>query len=92
MGVLLSTRRNDPGKALTYLQKAVDIAPNHAPAWLALGVRLLPYLQRDYARATASLERALREQPRAPQAVMAQQLIARMRDSTQSKADALVAA
>ena len=84
MGVLL-IRRNDSGKALTYLQKAVDVAPNHAPALLALGQAA--YLQRDYARATASLEQSLREQPRAPQAAIAQQLIARMRESTQSKAE-----
>jgi len=83
MGVLL-LRRNESGKALTYLQKAVDVAPNHAPALLALGQAA--YLQRDYARATASLEQSLREQPRSPQAPIAQQLIARMRESTQSKA------
>ena len=86
MGVLL-LQQKESGKALTYLQKAVDLAPNHAPAWLALGQAA--YLQRDYARATASLEQSLREQPRAPQAVLAQQLIARMRDSTQSQADQL---
>ena len=84
MGVLL-LRRNESGKALTYLQKAVDIAPNHAPALLALGQAA--YLQRDYSRATASLEQSLREQPRSPQAAIAQQLIARMRESTQLKAD-----
>src|ERR1700724_3465613 len=83
MGVLL-LRRNDSGKALTYLQKAVDVAPNHAPALLALGQAA--YLPRDYARATASLEQSLREQPRAPQAAVAQQLIERMREVTQPKA------
>ena len=36
MGVLL-LRRKESDKALPYLQKAVDLAPNHAPAWLALG-------------------------------------------------------
>jgi tetratricopeptide (TPR) repeat protein len=89
MGVLL-LRRNESGKALTYLQKAVDVAPNHAPALLALGQAA--YFQRDYVRATASLEQSLREQPRAPQAAIAQQLIARMRESTQSKADGSAAA
>ncbi len=84
MGVLL-LRRNESGKALTYLQKAVDIAPNHAPALLALGQAA--YLQRDYSHATLSLEQSLREQPRSPQAAIAQQLIARMRESTQPKAD-----
>ena len=89
MGVLL-LRRNESGKALTYLQKAVDIAPNHAPALLALGQAA--YLQRDYSRATASLEQSLREQPRSPQAAIAQQLIARMRESTQPKAYGLAGA
>jgi tetratricopeptide repeat protein len=89
MGVLL-LRRNQSGKALEYLQKAVDVAPNHAPALLALGQAA--YLQRDYARATASLEQSLREQPRFPQAAIAQDLIGRMRESTQSKADAVAAA
>jgi hypothetical protein len=84
MGVLL-LRRNESGKALTYLQKAVDVAPNHAPALLALGQAA--YLQRDYARATASLEQSLREQPRSPQAAIAQRLIAQVRESTQHKAD-----
>jgi hypothetical protein len=88
MGVLL-LRRNESGKALTYLQKAVDLAPNHAPAWLALGQAA--YLQRDYARATASLEQSLREQPRSPQAVIAQDLIARMHESTPSKGAAAAA-
>jgi hypothetical protein len=83
MGVLL-LRRNESGKALTYLQKAVDLDPNHAPALLALGQAA--YLQRDYARATASLEQSLREQPRAPQAAIAQQLISRMRESTRPRA------
>jgi hypothetical protein len=84
MGVLL-LRRKESGQALTYLQKAVDVAPNHAPAWLALGQAA--YLQRDYARATASLEQSLREQPRSPQAAVAQQLIERMRDTTQPRTD-----
>ena len=89
MGVLL-LRRNESGKALTYLQKAVDIAPNHAPALLALGQAA--YLQRDYSRATVSLEQSLREQPRSPQAAIAQQLIARMRESTHLKADGVAGA
>jgi Tetratricopeptide repeat len=88
MGVLL-LRRNESGKALPYLQKAVDLAPNHAPAWLALGQAA--YLQRDYARATASLEQSLREQPRSPQAAIAQDLIARMHESTPSKGAAAAA-
>jgi Tfp pilus assembly protein PilF len=78
MGVLL-LRRNDSGKALTYLQKAVDLAPTHAPALLALGQAA--YLQGDFARATESLKQSLREQPRGPQAATARELIARMRES-----------
>jgi hypothetical protein len=89
MGVLL-LRRNEPGDALTYLQRAVNLAPNHAPALLALGQAA--YLQRDYARATASFEQSLREQPRAPQAAIAQQLIERMSKSTKSTADGVSAA
>jgi Flp pilus assembly protein TadD len=84
MGVLF-LRRNDSGKALTYLQKAVDLAPTHAPALLALGEAA--YLQRDFARATSSLEQCLREQPGGPQAATAQELIARMRESGPSTAE-----
>src|SRR5262249_35650213 len=53
LGVLF-LRKNDSGSALTYLQKAVDAAPDHAPALLALGQAA--YLQRDFGRATAVLE------------------------------------
>jgi tetratricopeptide (TPR) repeat protein len=84
MGVLF-LRRKDSGTALTYLQKAVDLAPAHAPALLALGEA--SYLQRDFARATASLEQCLRDQPRGPQAAAAQELIARMRESGPSPAE-----
>ena len=89
MGVLL-LRRKESAKARPYLQKAVDIAPNHAPALLALGEA--EYLQRDFARATESLEQSLREQPRSPQASTAQQLIDRMRAPNQPRADAVTAA
>jgi Tetratricopeptide repeat/PEGA domain len=88
MGVLL-LRRNESGKALPYLQKAVDLAPNHAPAWLALGQAA--YLQRDYSRATASLERSVSEQPGSPQAAVAQDLIARIRAAIPPKGDAAAA-
>jgi tetratricopeptide (TPR) repeat protein len=89
MGVLL-LRRKESAQARPYLQKAVDIAPNHAPALLALGEA--EYLQRDYARATESLEQSLREQPRSPQASTAQQLIDRMRAPNQPRADAVAGA
>jgi hypothetical protein len=78
MGVLF-LRRNDAGQALTYLQKAVDEAPSHAPALLALGEAA--YLQGNVARANASLEQCLRAQPKGAQATAARELIARMRDS-----------
>jgi tetratricopeptide (TPR) repeat protein len=89
MGVLL-LRRKESAQARPYLQKAVDIAPNHAPALLALGEA--EYLQRDFARATESLEQSLREQPRSPQASTAQQLIERMRAPNQPRADAIAGA
>jgi hypothetical protein len=57
---------------------------------LALGEA--EYLQRDFARATESLEQSLREQPRSPQASTAQQLIDRMRAPNQPRADAAAAA
>jgi tetratricopeptide (TPR) repeat protein len=89
MGVLL-LRRKESAQARPYLQKAVDIAPNHAPALLALGEA--EYLQRDFVRATESLEQSLREQPRSPQASTAQQLIERMRASNQPRADGVAGA
>jgi tetratricopeptide (TPR) repeat protein len=89
MGVLL-LRRKESAQARPFLQKAVDIAPNHAPALLALGEA--EYLQRDFARATDSLEQSLREQPRGPQASTAQQLIERMRAPKQPRANAVAGA
>jgi hypothetical protein len=83
MGVVL-LRRKESAKALPYLQKAVDLAPTHAPAFLALGQAA--YLQGDLARATESLQHSLREQPGGPQAAAAQELIARIRESSSSPA------
>jgi tetratricopeptide (TPR) repeat protein len=78
MGVLL-LRRKESAKALTYLQKAVELAPTHGPALLALGQAA--YLQGDFSRATESLKQSLREQPGGPQAATAKELIARIRES-----------
>ena len=76
MGVLL-LRRKESGKASGYLQKSVDLSPNHAPALLALGEA--EYLQQDYPRAIESLERFLRIQPQSPQAPSAQKYVDAMR-------------
>src|SRR5262249_50200438 len=65
--------------AVAYLQKAVDAAPSHAPALLALGEAA--YLQGNVARANASLEQCLRAQPKGAQATAAKELMARMRES-----------
>jgi Tetratricopeptide repeat len=83
MGVLL-LRRKDSAKALPYLQKAVDLAPTHAPALLALGQAA--YLQGDFARATESLKQSLREQPGGPQAATAQELLSRIRETPSAPA------
>ena len=85
MGVVL-LRRKEAAKALPYLQKAVELAPTHAPALLALGQAA--YLQGDFARATESLQHSLREQPGGPQAAAAQELIARIRESASPAAPA----
>ncbi len=76
MGVLL-LRRKESGKASGYLQKSVDLSPNHAPALLALGEA--EYLQQDYPHAIESLERFLRIQPQSPQAPTAQKYVDAMR-------------
>jgi hypothetical protein len=84
MGVLL-LRRKDSAKALPYLQKAVDLAPSHAPALLALGQA--EYLQGDLPKATESLKQSLREQPGGPQAVTAQELLSRIRELPSTPAE-----
>jgi tetratricopeptide (TPR) repeat protein len=85
MGILL-LRQKEPGKATGYLQKSVDLAPDHTSALLALGEA--EYLQHDYARAIESLERFLREKPRSPEARTAQKYVDVMRQSRQSKVGA----
>src|SRR5580704_15951670 len=85
MGVLL-LRQKESGKASGYLQKSVDLSPNHAPALLALGEA--EYLQQDFSRAIESLERFLREQPHSPQAPTAQKYVDAMRRYQRPKVDA----
>lgn len=76
MGVLL-LRQKESGKASGFLQKSVDLSPNHAPALLALGEA--EYLQHDYPHAIESLGRFLRIQPQSPQAPSAQKYVDAMR-------------
>jgi tetratricopeptide (TPR) repeat protein len=89
MGVLL-LRQKEPVKATSYLQKSVDLSPNHAPALLALGEA--QYLQHDYPRAIESLEKFLRAQPQSPQAPTAQKYIDAMRKSRQREVDVAASA
>jgi tetratricopeptide (TPR) repeat protein len=84
MGVLL-LRQKESGKASGYLQKSVDLSPNHAPALLALGEA--EYLQQDFSRAIESLERFLRAQPQSPQAPTAQEYVDAMRKYQRTKVD-----
>jgi tetratricopeptide (TPR) repeat protein len=85
MGVLL-LRQRESGRASGYLQKSVDLSPNHAPALLALGEA--EYLQQDYSRAIESLEGFIRNQPQSPQAPTAQKYIDAMRRFQQPRVDA----
>jgi tetratricopeptide (TPR) repeat protein len=85
MGILL-LRQKEPGRASSYLQKSVELSPNHASALLALGEA--EYLQHDYTRAIELLERFLRDQPRSPDARIAQKYVDVMRGSRQPKVDA----
>jgi tetratricopeptide (TPR) repeat protein len=84
MGVLL-LRQKESGKASGYLQKSVDLSPDHAPALLALGEA--EYLQEDYSGAIQSLEGFIHDQPQSPQAPAAQKYIDAMRRYQQPKAD-----
>src|SRR5580704_143724 len=89
MGVLL-LRQKESGKASGYLQKSVDLSPNHAPALLALGEA--EYLQQDYSRAIESLEGFIHDQPQSPQAPAAQKYIDAMRRYQQPIAGAKTSA
>jgi tetratricopeptide (TPR) repeat protein len=68
MGLVL-LREKDAKRARAYLQRSVELAPEHAAAFLALGEA--EYLEHDYAHAADSLEKFLQAQPNSPQATLA---------------------
>jgi tetratricopeptide (TPR) repeat protein len=72
MGRLL-LRRKESGRAVAYLQKSLEVSPNHTAALLVLGEA--QSLEHDYANAIASLEKFPREQPRSPQAPATQKYV-----------------
>jgi tetratricopeptide (TPR) repeat protein len=73
MGLLL-LRQKDFSKAAAYLQKTLNLSPDHTAALLALGEA--QYLDRDYSRAQVSLEKFLHDQPNSPQAPVARKYVA----------------
>lgn len=85
MGVLL-LRQQQSQKATGYLQKSVELSPDHASALLALGEA--EYLQHDYSHAAESLERFLREQPQNPQAATAQKYVEAIRSFERPRTNA----
>jgi hypothetical protein len=82
MGVVL-LRKKKPETAASYLEKSLALSPNHAPSLLALGEA--EFLQHDYERATASLEKYLQGQSQSPQAPTAQRYLELMRASGHGK-------
>lgn len=76
MGLLL-LRQKESSKAAAYLQKTLNLSPDHTAALLALGEA--QYLDHDYYRATASFEKFLHDQPNSPQAPVAQKYVDAMR-------------
>lgn len=72
MGVLL-LRQKQPERAAAYLQKSLNISPEHAGALLALGEA--QYLEQDYPHAGESLDKFLRDQPQSPEAPIAQKYV-----------------
>jgi tetratricopeptide (TPR) repeat protein len=76
MGLVLLRRKN-PAKARAYLQRSVELAPEHTAALLALGEA--EYLTQDYPRATDSLEKFLQAQPNSAQAAVAKKYVDAMR-------------
>jgi len=75
MGLVL-LRKKDPARARAYLQRSVELAPDHAAAFLALGEA--EYLAQDYAPATESLEKFLQAEPNSPQASAARKYVEAM--------------
>lgn len=84
MGVVL-LRKKDASRARAYLQRSVELAPEHFAAFLALGEA--EYLEHDYAHATDSLEKFLQAQPNSPQASVARKYVDAMRKTLPSVAD-----
>lgn len=76
MGLVLLRQKN-PAKACAYLQRSLELAPEHTAAFLALGEA--EYLTQDYPRATDSLEKFLQAQPNSPQASVARKYVNAMR-------------
>jgi hypothetical protein len=72
MGLLL-LRQKEYSKAAAYLQKTINLSPDHTAALLALGEA--QYLEHDYSQASISLEKFLQEQPNSPQAPVAQKYV-----------------
>jgi len=83
MGLLL-LREKLSAKAVAYLQKSLQLSPNHPTALLALGEA--QYLEHDYERAAESLERFFRDQPNSPQAPVAQVYVDAIHQLLQAKA------
>jgi len=83
MGLLL-LRRKEPGNAVTYLQKSLELSPNYAAALLALGEA--QYLEHDYTSAVGSLEKFLEQEPRSPEAPATQKYLTAMRKFLEQKA------
>jgi tetratricopeptide (TPR) repeat protein len=84
MGLVL-LRKKDAARARAYLQRSVELAPEHAAAFLALGEA--DYLEHDYPHATDSLEKFLQAQPNSPQAPVARKYVDAMRKISATAAD-----
>jgi len=83
MGILL-LRQKQFESAAAYLQKTVALAPNHAPALLALGEA--EYFEHDYSRSAESFDKFLRDQPHSGQAPIAQKYVDAMHQLRASNA------
>jgi len=70
---LVLLRQKNPAKARAYLQRSVELAPEHTAAFLALGEA--EFLTQDYRRATDSLGKFLQAEPNSPRAAVARKYI-----------------
>ena len=70
---LIFLRQKNPTKARAYLQRSVELAPEHTAAFLALGEA--EYLTQDYPHATESLEKYLQAEPNSPRAAVARKYV-----------------